>query len=128
MYPRTHALLTPDKIAARLADTGEELSYAELDERSTRLAHALWDAGAGWNDNNNGVWPDTLTAMWSVPVTLSRVDVLTVGSPEVPAAAFGLRDYDVQALVDGSWSTVSTMSNFAWSPSTDVTVTLTLNG
>jgi len=45
MYPRTHALLTPDKIAARLADTGEELSYAELDERSTRLAHALWDAG-----------------------------------------------------------------------------------
>src|SRR5882724_10777940 len=45
MYPRTHALLTPDKVAARLADTGEELSYAELDERSTRLAHALWDAG-----------------------------------------------------------------------------------
>jgi long-chain acyl-CoA synthetase len=45
MYPRTHALQTPDKIAARLADTGEELSYAELDERSTRLAHALWDAG-----------------------------------------------------------------------------------
>jgi len=45
MYPRTHALQTPDKIAARLVDTGEELSYAELDERSTRLAHALWDAG-----------------------------------------------------------------------------------
>ena len=45
MYPRTHALRTPDKAAARLADTGEEISYAELDERSTRLAHALAEAG-----------------------------------------------------------------------------------
>lgn len=45
MYPRTHALRTPDKPAARLADTGEEISYAELDERSTRLAHALAESG-----------------------------------------------------------------------------------
>jgi long-chain acyl-CoA synthetase len=45
MYPRTHALKTPDKVAARLVDTGEEITYAELDERSTRLAHALYDAG-----------------------------------------------------------------------------------
>ncbi|HEX4248390.1 MAG TPA: acyl-CoA synthetase [Pseudonocardia sp.] len=45
MYPRTHALKTPDKVAALLADTGEAISYAELDERSTRLAHALRDAG-----------------------------------------------------------------------------------
>ncbi|MCU1653946.1 MAG: acyl-CoA synthetase, partial [Pseudonocardia sp.] len=45
MYPRTHALKTPDKVAARLVDTGEEITYAELDERSTRLAHALHDAG-----------------------------------------------------------------------------------
>jgi long-chain acyl-CoA synthetase len=45
MYPRTHALATPDKVAARLVETGAEISYAELDECSTRLAHALWDAG-----------------------------------------------------------------------------------
>jgi fatty-acyl-CoA synthase len=45
MYPGTHAPRTPDKAAARLADTGEEISYAELDERSLRLAHALHDAG-----------------------------------------------------------------------------------
>jgi fatty-acyl-CoA synthase len=45
MYPGTHASRTPDKAAARLADTGEEISYAELDERSLRLAHALHDAG-----------------------------------------------------------------------------------
>jgi fatty-acyl-CoA synthase len=45
MYPRTHALTNPDKVAARLVETGEQLSYAELEERSTRLAHLLREAG-----------------------------------------------------------------------------------
>ncbi|GAA4737069.1 acyl-CoA synthetase [Actinomycetospora chibensis] len=45
MYPRTHAERNPDKVAARLVETGEELTYAALDERSTRLAHVLRDAG-----------------------------------------------------------------------------------
>ena len=45
MYPRVHAEKTPDKVAARVVETGEELTYAALDERSTRLAHALADAG-----------------------------------------------------------------------------------
>ena len=45
MYPRTHALATPEKVAARLVETGAELTYGELDENSIRLAHVLWDAG-----------------------------------------------------------------------------------
>ena len=45
MYPRVHAEKTPDKVAARLVETGEELTYGALDERSTRLANALADAG-----------------------------------------------------------------------------------
>ena len=45
MYPRTHAQRTPDKVAARLVETGDELTYDELDERSTRFARVL--AGAG---------------------------------------------------------------------------------
>ncbi|WP_028938788.1 acyl-CoA synthetase [Pseudonocardia spinosispora] len=45
MYPRTYVSTTPDKVAARLIDTGEEVTYAQLDERSTRLARVLHDAG-----------------------------------------------------------------------------------
>ena len=45
MYPRTHAERTPDKVAVRMAETGEELTYAQLDERSTRLARVMADAG-----------------------------------------------------------------------------------
>ncbi|MGZ4569333.1 MAG: acyl-CoA synthetase [Blastococcus sp.] len=45
MFPGTHAALTPDKVAAVLAETGESLTYLELEERSVRLAHVLHEAG-----------------------------------------------------------------------------------
>ena len=45
MYPGTYAAQTPEKIAAVLADTGETLSYGELEQRSVQLAHVLHDAG-----------------------------------------------------------------------------------
>ncbi len=43
MYPGTYAA-DPGRVAARTPD-GEVLTYAELDERSVRLAHVLHDAG-----------------------------------------------------------------------------------
>ena len=45
MYPGRHAADHPAKAAAILADTGETLSYAELERRSVQLAHVLHDAG-----------------------------------------------------------------------------------
>ncbi len=45
MYPRTHALTDPDKLAAVMVGTDDSLTYAQLDERSTRLARVLADAG-----------------------------------------------------------------------------------
>jgi fatty-acyl-CoA synthase len=45
VYPGTWAATTPDKPAAILATTGETLTYARLEEESTRLARHLYDAG-----------------------------------------------------------------------------------
>jgi fatty-acyl-CoA synthase len=45
MFPGTHARLTPDKPAVIMAETGETLTYAQLDERSLRLARAFAVAG-----------------------------------------------------------------------------------
>ena len=45
MFPGTWAQSTPDKPALVIAETGETTTYAELDERSLRLAHVFADAG-----------------------------------------------------------------------------------
>ncbi|MDH6291992.1 acyl-CoA synthetase [Rhodococcus opacus] len=45
MYPGTFALTTPDKPAIVLTDTGAMLTYAQLDERSIRLANRFREAG-----------------------------------------------------------------------------------
>lgn len=68
-----------------------------------------WDGGEGWNDNTIRSFPDTLTATWDQPVTLRRAVVYTLDSARYPAADWGLRDYDVQALEDGTWQTVATV-------------------
>lgn len=70
----------------------------------------LWDSNQGWNDNSISTWPDTLTATWDQPVTLSSAVVYTLGSSKYPSATFGIRDYEVQALVNGQWQTVATVS------------------
>jgi long-chain acyl-CoA synthetase len=45
MYPGLHAARTPDKIAARMVGTDDALTYAQLDDRSIRLARLLAEAG-----------------------------------------------------------------------------------
>ena len=45
MYPGTFAAKNPDRPALVMADTGETLTYGELEGRSVRLARVLRDAG-----------------------------------------------------------------------------------
>ncbi len=45
MYPATYARTTPDKAAYIMADSGEVVTYGELDRRSNRCAHLLWNLG-----------------------------------------------------------------------------------
>ncbi|RFA10000.1 acyl-CoA synthetase [Subtercola boreus] len=45
MYPGAFTSTTPDKAAIIMADTGATVTYAELEERSVRLAHVLYDHG-----------------------------------------------------------------------------------
>ncbi|MEM8922705.1 MAG: AMP-binding protein [Actinomycetota bacterium] len=50
-YPGIHALERPDHPAVIMAGSGETLSYAELDERSNRVAQLLRSLGLGRGDH-----------------------------------------------------------------------------
>jgi long-chain acyl-CoA synthetase len=50
MYPGTWAATTPDKAAAIMAGSGAVLTYAELEDRSARLARHLHDEGLRTGD------------------------------------------------------------------------------
>ena len=51
MYPGEYAKTTPDKPAVVMAGSGATVTYRELDERSTRLAHLWRDAGLTRGDH-----------------------------------------------------------------------------
>ncbi len=51
MYPGEHARTSPDKAAAIKAETGEVLTYRELDEQSNRFAQFLHAAGLRRGDH-----------------------------------------------------------------------------
>ncbi|OZM71820.1 acyl-CoA synthetase [Amycolatopsis antarctica] len=51
MYPGTYARLSPDRPAVVMSDTGETLTYAQLDERSIRLSRYLHEQGLRRGDN-----------------------------------------------------------------------------
>ncbi|MBX3593401.1 acyl-CoA synthetase [Sphingomonas sp.] len=50
MHPAIHARTTPDKPAAILAESGEAISYGELDRRSNQAAHLFRTAGLARGD------------------------------------------------------------------------------
>jgi long-chain acyl-CoA synthetase len=51
MYPGTHAKTCPDKPAVVMAESGETITYGELDERSNRCAHLLHSLGLRVGDS-----------------------------------------------------------------------------
>lgn len=51
MYPGTYAKTHPEQPSVIMSDTGETLTYAQLDERSARLAHLLHERGLRRGDS-----------------------------------------------------------------------------
>ena len=96
-------------MGASSTHTGWHPARTNDGQTAAQTDDTAWNGGAGWNDNDKGVWPDSLTAMWPAPVALDRVDVLTLDAPNAPATTNGLRDYDVQALIGGAWTTVASV-------------------
>ncbi|TDO54576.1 F5/8 type C domain-containing protein [Kribbella sp. VKM Ac-2527] len=69
-----------------------------------------WDTLTGWNDGTRAVFPDTYDVALAEPTTIDRVELYTLDSIRYPAAANGLRDWDVQVRSGGgAWTTVASV-------------------
>jgi hypothetical protein len=99
---------------------GDELAYGELATASSTHGNfdvcgavdgitdsEQWDTRTGWNDGTRTVFPDSYRVQLGAPAQIQRVKLWTLDSRQYPAARYGLRDWDVRALVGGSWQTVA---------------------
>src|SRR3954454_24534715 len=51
MWPGKHAIERPEHVAYVMAESGEAVTYAQLNDRSNRLAQLFWDAGLRFGDH-----------------------------------------------------------------------------
>ncbi|MBZ5740145.1 acyl-CoA synthetase [Nocardioides mangrovi] len=125
MYPGTWAARTPDKPALVMAGSGRTLTYAELDERSLRLAHVLRDAGlvvgdvvALLSDNR----PEAYEVYWAALRSGLYVTAVNhhLSAEEV---SYIVRDCGAKALV-----VAPTKSDLAAELDVDVDLVLTVEG
>ncbi|SDO68694.1 discoidin domain-containing protein [Actinacidiphila guanduensis] len=66
-----------------------------------------WAATTGWNDATKGAFPDWLQVTFDHPRQVGRVDLYTLDSAKYPAAAYGLRDWNVELQAGGAWQTLA---------------------
>ena len=101
MYPGTHAQTAPDRPAVVMSDSGESLTYTELDARSARLARALHDRGLRRGDDVALIAENRLEVyevFWAA--VRSGLYVTAVNFHLAPAeAAYIIDDCDAAALV-----------------------------
>lgn len=101
MYPGTHAETTPDKPAVIMGQSGAVLTYRELDERSTRLARLLREAGLSRGDHialfmeNQLRFPEVVWAALRSGLYITTINSFLT-APEV---AYILNDCEARALV-----------------------------
>ncbi len=96
-------------MAASSTHSGWDPARTNDGQTAAQTDYSVWNSGAGWNDGTTKEWPDWLAATWSAPQQVGHVRVLTIDQSDHPASQYGLRDYDVQALVGGAWTTVASV-------------------
>ena len=101
MYPGAHAATSPDKAAAVVFETGETLTYRNLEDRSRRLARHLFDSGLRPGDHV-AVLTDNTPRVFEIYWAAMRSGLyLTAVNRHLPAAeiAYIIDDCGAKALI-----------------------------
>ncbi|HEY0397290.1 MAG TPA: AMP-binding protein, partial [Acidimicrobiia bacterium] len=101
MYPGHWAQVTPDKPAVVMAGTDDVVTFAELDERSIRLARLWHDAGLRPGDGVALLMenqPRFLEVVWAAMRSGLRISPVN-RYLTAPEAAYIVNDCDARAIV-----------------------------
>ncbi len=101
MYPGAYVASTPDKPAVVMSDTGESLTYSQLDEQSIRLARVLHEQGLRRGDSLAFISPNDpvyFIAYWAA--LRSGLYVTAINSNlSVDETAYILNDCGARAFI-----------------------------
>jgi fatty-acyl-CoA synthase len=128
MYPGTHAPLTPDKPAVIVEETGAVTTYAQLDDRSRRLAWVFRNAGLRRGDHV-AFLSDNAAEVWDVYWAALRSGLFVTGvnyrlSPE--EAAYIIDDCGARVLIASGY--VSELAEAVIADTPNVEVRLAFGG
>ncbi|RYJ01143.1 MAG: acyl-CoA synthetase, partial [Actinomycetales bacterium] len=101
MYPGAHVATSPDKAAIIQADTGQVVTYRELDSRSISLARHLRDQGIATGENI-AFLSDNLPPVFETYWAGLRSGFYVTGVNNhltAPEAAYILNDCGARALI-----------------------------
>ena len=113
--PVTVATSAPDpngnlaRSATKITASSSHAGYLVCGAVDGDTDSSRWGTTTGWNDGTSGIWPDWFELDWATAQTISRVDLNTLNSTKYPAAKYGLKDWDVQVLSNGTWQTVTSV-------------------
>jgi fatty-acyl-CoA synthase len=101
VYPGAHAVANPDKPAVIMADTGQTLTYQQLEERSLRLANAFRDRGLVPRDHVAVVAENRLEIVEALWAALRTGTYITAVNRHLTAeeAAYIVHDCGAKALL-----------------------------
>ena len=103
MHPSVHAATYADKPALIVADSGETISYGELDRRSNRAAHLFRDRGLAAGDTI-AIFLDNVPEYFDLVWGAQRSGLFYVCIPSkltAPEVEYILRDSGAKLLVTG---------------------------
>jgi fatty-acyl-CoA synthase len=101
MFPGAFAASTPDKPAVIAAGSGESITFAELEERSVRVAHVLHDRGLRPGDVVALLTENTLTAFEVYWAAIRSGLYITAVNHHLSATevAYIVEDSDAKAVI-----------------------------
>lgn len=100
---RANVALDPAAVTTASSTAGAEYPVSSIVDGDT--SSVLWGAGGGWSDGTPGDFSDDWVEVdFGTDRTIDTVNVYTVDSTLLPAAQYGIKDFNLQYWTGTAWA------------------------